>query len=99
MTTPVTSADPAANLARLQQLLFALIRQNDPHAFGSASAIPAGADLSTIGITSVDFLEFALSVEQEFGVMILDTIDPNELPLTLEAWQQQVSARLAAGPA
>lgn len=99
MSIPATFADPAAVLARLQQLLFALVRQNDPKSFALAASIPADADLSTIGITSVDFLEFALSVEQEFGVTILDTIDPNDLPLTLTAWQQQVAARLTTGPA
>jgi acyl carrier protein len=97
MSTPATSSDPAAILARLRELLFALTRQSDPNPFANAAAILDDVDLASAGITSIDFLEFALSVEQEFGVAILDSIEPNELPLTLADWQKQISTRLAGG--
>jgi len=77
----------------LRRLLFALLDENSSHPFESAEGIPDDVELSTVGITSIDFLDFALSVEQQFGVAILDTIDPDELPLTLGAWQQLVCAR------
>ncbi|MCE9552124.1 MAG: acyl carrier protein [Planctomycetes bacterium] len=91
-TSPVDPApiDPAIVQARLRQLLFALLKQNNSCPFQSPEAIPDDVDLSAVGITSIDFLDFALSVEQEFQVAILDTIEPNDLPLTLRAWQQQV---------
>ena len=91
-TTPV---DPAIVQARLRQLLHALLVQNSDCAFETPDVIPDDADLSSLGITSIDFLEFALAVEQEFRVAILETVDPNDLPHTLQMWQQQVCARLA----
>ena len=34
-------------------------------------------------------------VDQEFLLAILDTLDHNELPLTLGEWQQQVRQRIS----
>jgi len=96
MPTRPSSIDPAAVQARLRQLLFALLEQNGSNPFSSAAAIPADVELSSVGITSIDFLEFALSVEQQFRVSILDSIEPDELPLTLAEWQQQVCVRSAS---
>jgi len=93
MPSPAPPIDPSAVQARLRQLLFALLKQNSSCPFESAEVIPDDVNLSTVGITSIDFLEFALSVEQEFAVAILDTIEPNDLPQTLEEWQQQVRRR------
>jgi acyl carrier protein len=95
MSEPVVSADPAAVQTRLRQLLYALLKQSSDCAFDSADAIADDVDLSSLGISSIDFLEFTLAVEQEFRVAILDSIEPDELPLTLVAWQQLVSSRLA----
>jgi acyl carrier protein len=89
-----SSPDPAAVQARLRKILHALLAQNRDCAFESPDAIPDDVDLSTLGITSIDFLEFALAVEQDFQLAILDNINPNELPQTLTAWAQQVMARL-----
>lgn len=91
---PTSPTDPATVQARLRQLLFALLKQNNSNPFESPEGIPDDVDLSAVGITSIDFLDFALSVEQEFQVAILDTIEPDELPLTLVAWQQQVCGRI-----
>jgi len=93
MSSPTTPADPATVQARLRQLLFALLEQGSSCPFESPEVIPDDVDLSAVGITSIDFLEFALSVEQEFQIAILDSIEPDELPLTLSAWQQQVCSR------
>jgi len=95
MPSSTSPVDPATVQARLRQLLFALLKQNSSCPFESAEVIPDDVDLSAVGITSIDFLEFALSVEQEFQVTILDSIEPDELPQSLAAWQQQVCRRLA----
>src|SRR5262245_1088755 len=78
MQTPPPSVDPDAVQVRLRQLLFELLAKNGANSFGSAQAIPNDVELSTVGLNSIDFLDFALSVEQEFGVEILDTIEPND---------------------
>jgi hypothetical protein len=95
MSRSTSPVDPAAVQSRLRHLLFALLKQNNSCPFESADGVPDEVDLSTVGITSIDFLEFALSVEQEFQITILDSIEPDELPLTLAAWQQQVLVRMA----
>jgi acyl carrier protein len=89
------SVDSAHVQSRLQELLHRLLVQNSNCPFESPHAIPIDADLSSLAVTSIDFLEFALSVEKEFQVEILDTITPDELPQTLAAWHQQVCVRLA----
>jgi acyl carrier protein len=81
---------------RLRQLLFALIEKNGANSFGSADAILDNIQLSATGITSIDFLEFALAVEEEFKIEILETMDPDKLPLTLHGWGQEVCTRLAS---
>jgi acyl carrier protein len=96
MDTPSFSAEPTSVRARMQQLLFALLQQCDANPFVSAEAIADDIDLTTIGMTSIDFLEFALTVEQEFGVAVLETIEPDELPLTPAAWQRHVCERSAS---
>lgn len=88
------STDPANVEARLRVLLHKLLVQSRDCPFKTPEAIPDDADLSTLGVTSIDFLEFAMSVEQEFRVAILENIEPDELPQSLVAWQQQVVARL-----
>ena len=98
MPTPTSPADPAPMdpttvQAQLRQLLFALLRQNSSCPFESAEAIPDDVDLTAVGLTSIDFMDFALSVEQEFQVAILDKIEPDALTLTLAAWQQAVCER------
>ncbi|MCE9545312.1 MAG: hypothetical protein K8T25_07325 [Planctomycetia bacterium] len=90
------TADPAAVEAELRQLLFKLLSSEGLAAYSSPDKLPAGEDFSQLGVASIDFLEFVLAVEEAFGVTILDTVNPNELPQTLTAWQQLVLARLAA---
>jgi acyl carrier protein len=96
MPTPSSAVDPQAVQVRLRQLLVALVEQNGANCPGSAEAILDDVDLSAVGITSIDFLEFALSVEEEFKIEILETIEPDELPLTLDGWRQEVCTRLAS---
>lgn len=88
--------DPTHVQTRLRELLHKLLVQNSNCRFKSPNAIPIDADLSTLAVTSIDYLEFALVVENEFGVSILETIAPNDLPQTLAMWQHQVCLRLSA---
>lgn len=95
-TNAACSTDPVHVQQRLRELLHRLLVQNSSCRFTSPEEIPIDAELSSMAVTSIDFLEFALSVEQEFHVEILEAIAPDELPLTLAAWQQQVCQRLAS---
>lgn len=82
--------------ARLRELLFRLLIHNSNCPVTSPDAIPNDENFSNLAVTSIDFLEFALAVEQEFQVSILESIAPDDLPQTLAMWQQQVCRRLAA---
>lgn len=93
MPAPSPLFDPHAVPARLRQILFALLKQNSITTFDSPVAIPDDVDLTSLGLTSIDFLEFVLSVEEAFGVQILETIEPDQLPLTLAAWREEVCNR------
>lgn len=96
-STNTTGAIDAAHVpSRLRELLHRLLVQNKVCPFATPDAIPLDAELSTLGITSIDFLEYTLTVENEFRVEILDAITPDELPQTLAAWQQLVVARMAS---
>lgn len=52
------------------------------------------ADFATLGVNSVDLMEFVLRTENEFHVDILADMLPDELPATLNSWAKLVSARL-----
>jgi acyl carrier protein len=52
------------------------------------------ADFSTLGVNSVDLMEFVLRTENEFRIDILSDILPDELPATLNGWAKLVCARL-----
>jgi acyl carrier protein len=66
---------------------------------GKARLNPAqldgNADFSTLGVNSVDLMEFVLRTENEFRVDILSEMLPDELPATLSGWAKLVSTRLA----
>lgn len=52
------------------------------------------ADFSTLGVNSVDLMEFVLRAENEFRIDILSDMLPDELPSTLNGWAKLVSRRL-----
>jgi acyl carrier protein len=52
------------------------------------------ADFSTLGVNSVDLMEFVLRTENEFRIDILSDMLPDELPSTLNGWAKLVSRRL-----
>ena len=52
------------------------------------------ADFSTLGVNSVDLMEFVLRTENEFRIDILSDMLPDELPSTLNGWAKLVCRRL-----
>jgi acyl carrier protein len=52
------------------------------------------ADFSTLGVNSVDLMEFVLRTENEFHVDILADMLPDELPATLNGWAKLLCTRL-----
>jgi acyl carrier protein len=52
------------------------------------------ADFSTLGVNSVDLMEFVLRTENEFRIDILSDMLPDELPATLNGWARLVCRRL-----
>ena len=52
------------------------------------------ADFSTLGVNSVDLMEFVLRTENEFRIDILSDMLPDELPATLNGWAKLVCRRL-----
>jgi acyl carrier protein len=60
----------------------------------NAAQLDSHADFSTLGVNSVDLMEFVLRSEDEFHVDILSTMLPEELPSTLNGWARLVCVRL-----
>jgi len=60
----------------------------------SPAQLDGHADFSTLGVNSVDLMEFVLRTENEFRLDILSEMLPDELPATLNGWAKLVSARL-----
>jgi acyl carrier protein len=58
------------------------------------SQLDAQADFATLGVNSVDLMEFVLRAENEFGIDILSEMLPDELPTSLNGWARLMSARL-----
>ena len=54
--------------------------------------LDAQADFATLGVNSVDLMEFVLRAENEFGVDILSDMLPDELPTSLSGWARLISA-------
>ncbi len=60
----------------------------------SPAQLDAHADFATLGVNSVDLMEFVLRIENEFRLDILSDLLPDELPATLAGWAKLVNARL-----
>ncbi len=58
------------------------------------SQLDVQADFATLGVNSVDLMEFVLRAENEFGIDILSDMLPDELPTSLSGWARLISARL-----
>jgi acyl carrier protein len=60
----------------------------------NSAQLDTNADFATLGVNSVDLMEFVLRTENEFQVDILSTMLPEELPSTLKGWAKLVCGRL-----
>jgi acyl carrier protein len=58
------------------------------------TSLDSHADFSTLGVNSVDLMEFVLRTENEFRVDILSDMLPEELPTTINGWAKLVASRL-----
>ncbi len=56
--------------------------------------LDAQADFATLGVNSVDLMEFVLRAENEFGIDILSDMLPDELPTSLAGWATLIAARV-----
>jgi acyl carrier protein len=84
---------------QLKEILARVVGEGTKARFNAAQ-IDSHAEFSSLGVNSVDLMEFVLRIENEFRVDILSDMLPDDLPLTLNGWANLVSARLArpAGP-
>jgi len=60
----------------------------------SPDQLDSHADFSTLGVNSVDLMEFVLRIENEFRVDILSDMLPDDLPSTLNGWAKLLCVRL-----
>jgi acyl carrier protein len=61
----------------------------------SPAELDGNADFSTLGVNSVDLMEFVLRAENEFRVDVFSDMLPEELPATLNGWAKLICARIA----
>lgn len=60
----------------------------------TAGPFDPSADFATLGVNSVDLMEFILRVEKEFRIDVLSDMLPDDLPTNLNGWAGLVQARL-----
>jgi acyl carrier protein len=80
---------------RLNALLGRITAESGTSQVRSGSQIDPKAEFSQLGVNSVDLMEFVLRVEQEFGIDLLQDMNPDELPKTLEGWAELLQRRIA----
>ncbi|HET6328387.1 MAG TPA: acyl carrier protein [Planctomycetaceae bacterium] len=78
---------------KLKEILARVVGEGGKGRF-SAAQLDGQAEFSTLGVNSVDLMEFVLRIENEFRVDILSDMLPDELPSTLNGWAKLLCARL-----
>ena len=78
---------------KLREILARVISEGGKGRVNPAQ-LDAQADFATLGVNSVDLMEFVLRAENEFGVDILSDMLPDELPTSLAGWARLISARV-----
>ena len=78
---------------KLKEILARVVGEGGKSRLNPAQ-LDGNSELSTLGINSVDLMEFVLRIENEFRVDILSDMLPDDLPLTLNGWAKLLSARL-----
>jgi acyl carrier protein len=82
---------------KLKEILARVIGEGGKGRFSPAQ-LDSRAEFSTLGVNSVDLMEFVLRLENEFRVDVLSDMLPDELPSTLNGWAKLLCTRLD-GPA
>ncbi len=82
---------------KLKEILARVVGEGGKGRFNPAQ-LDGQAEFSTLGVNSVDLMEFVLRIENEFRVDILSDMLPDELPSTLNGWAKLLCTRLD-GPA
>lgn len=78
---------------RLTALLADVVSATD--GTGPAEFDP-NAEFADLGVNSIDLMEFVIRIEQEFDVVLLDDMMPEDLPLTIAGWTAMLESRLPA---
>jgi acyl carrier protein len=78
---------------KLKEILARVVGEGGKNRINPAQ-LDGNSELSTLGINSVDLMEFVLRIENEFRVDILSDMLPDDLPLTLNGWAKLLNARL-----
>ena len=84
----------ASQEQQLKEILARVVGEGGKGRFNPAQ-LDGNSELSTLGINSVDLMEFVLRIENEFRVDILSDMLPDDLPSTLAGWAKLLCARLA----
>ncbi|HEV8003346.1 MAG TPA: acyl carrier protein [Planctomycetaceae bacterium] len=79
---------------QLKEILARVVGEGGKGRFNPAQ-LDGQAEFSTLGVNSVDLMEFVLRIENEFRVDILSDMLPDDLPSTLAGWAKLLCARLA----
>jgi acyl carrier protein len=79
---------------RLTEILARVVSEGGAKAPRPAAQLSPTEEFATLGVNSVDLMEFILRVEKELNVDLLGDMLPNELPSTLRGWAEFVYPRL-----
>jgi acyl carrier protein len=79
---------------RLTEILARVVSEGGARAPRPAAQLSPTEEFVTLGVNSVDLMEFILRVEKELNVDLLGNMLPNELPSTLRGWAEFVYPRL-----
>jgi acyl carrier protein len=85
--------DQAGLEYRLTEILARVVSEGGKSSRSAADLSPT-EEFASLGVNSVDLMEFILRVEKELNVDLLGTMLPNELPGTLRGWSEFVYPRL-----
>jgi acyl carrier protein len=78
---------------QLKEILARVVGEGGKGRFNVAQ-LDGQAEFSTLGVNSVDLMEFVLRIENEFRVDILSDLLPDDLPSTLNGWARLLCSRL-----
>lgn len=71
---------------QLLETLAEVLRDDNESPIRTVEQIDAEATFAELGVNSIDLLSFVMLVEERFDVVLLDELDPEELPDTIAGW-------------